>query len=53
MGDIIVVTLVAGMIFFMIKRGGCCGGHGNGEHDQSKENQSCCRVDNKDIKDEK
>ncbi|ABR47305.1 hypothetical protein Amet_1093 [Alkaliphilus metalliredigens QYMF] len=47
MGDLFVVALVAGMIFFMIKRGGCCGGH-----DKSKENKSCCHIDNKNVKDE-
>lgn len=37
MADWIVVGVVGILIFFMIKNGGCCGGHG--KKDNSK---SCC-----------
>ena len=41
MGDFIVVALTAGLIFFMIRRGGCCGGHGHGKGDhQSQDGES-------------
>jgi len=41
MYDLIIVVFVAIWIFFMIRRGGCCGMHRNTSHRVS-ENKSCC-----------
>jgi len=41
MGDFLVVALTAGLIFFMFRGGGCCGGHSHGKGDhQSHDGES-------------
>ncbi|WP_198006333.1 hypothetical protein [Alkaliphilus oremlandii] len=42
MYDWIIVAFVAAYIFFMIRRGGCCGGHSNSNTHQSTGNKNCC-----------
>lgn len=42
MYDWIIVAFVVVWIFFMVRRGGCCGGHDHGNTHQSTKNGSCC-----------
>lgn len=46
MYDWIIVAFVAIWIFFMIRRGGCCGGHSHGEDHQGSSKGSCCHGHN-------
>ncbi|SET05425.1 hypothetical protein SAMN05660297_01237 [Natronincola peptidivorans] len=47
MNDLIIVALVGVWIFFMFRRGGCCGGGRSHEdqHNRSSENKGCCHQD--------
>ncbi|ARE89203.1 hypothetical protein [Clostridium formicaceticum] len=42
MNDLIIVVLVAIGIYFMVKRGGCCGGHSDKGETMKNNKSSCC-----------
>jgi len=42
MYDWIIVAFVVVYIFFMVRRGGCCGGHSRENTHKGIESRSCC-----------
>jgi len=42
MYDWIIVAFVVVWGFFMVRRGGCCGGHSQGNKEKSTRSGSCC-----------
>lgn len=49
MYDWIIVAFVVVYIFFMLRRGGCCGGHSHSNTDQGAGNGNCCSRNSDEI----
>ena len=52
-GTIIWIALIGGMLYFMLKGGGCCGGHSHGSKDHKEDGSDTSDKDGKEHKPEK